>query len=328
MFITNPGETSIPGGFGRSLGVFISTSTVFTDRELSRPINSFDGTPIGGVNTTPLWPTVRPAGSPFTDQVDLSQSLLLMGLTIHIDEDLDYGHLDVHDPYGWISAWPDPHATLQDGTAAPGDPFAHDVSIVYVKAATPQGQTLGASPDLMPGDPTIRGDTTSLWSTRLSVRDMRQKFHIGANQNQNMIVEFANITAEGMGLSWHYRSGGAVHDGHNRLPNGSVSNDYRQRLSVQTQANADHAIGVLDKALTVVSQTRSRLGAYMSGLENVMQHLSISTENQTAAESRIRDVDMAAEMTEFTKNQILIQSGAAMLAQANHKPHTILQLLG
>ncbi|MCK9223910.1 MAG: hypothetical protein M0R46_02475 [Candidatus Muirbacterium halophilum] len=80
--------------------------------------------------------------------------------------------------------------------------------------------------------------------------------------------------------------------------------------------------------MDAVSKKRSQLGAFQSSLEKNIYYLSIAEENLQASESRIRDVDMAKEMTEFTKNQVLMQSGTAMLAQANQKPQSILQLLG
>ncbi|PLX18765.1 MAG: hypothetical protein C0601_03815 [Candidatus Muiribacterium halophilum] len=136
------------------------------------------------------------------------------------------------------------------------------------------------------------------------------------------------MSSETLGLSFTYRAGGIMHNGRNQLLNGARSQNLRQYISVQTQDDAEHAISALDEALNIVSKKRSELGAYQSGLEKVADYLSIAQENTTAAESRIRDVDMAAEMAEFTKNQILMQSGTAMLAQANQKPQAILQLLG
>jgi len=98
-------------------------------------------------------------------------------------------------------------------------------------------------------------------------------------------------------------------------------------ISISTQSNAEAALSRLDNALTKISTERATMGAWQNRLEHTIANLGITGENLTAAESRIRDVDMAAEMMEFTKNQILIQSGTAMLAQANLKPQAVLQLL-
>ncbi|HAI20465.1 MAG TPA: flagellin, partial [Clostridiales bacterium UBA8153] len=88
------------------------------------------------------------------------------------------------------------------------------------------------------------------------------------------------------------------------------------------------ALGTLGTAITTVSTERARLGAFQNRLESTIANLASAEENITAAESRIRDADMALEMATFTRHQILLQSGTAMLAQANMKPQTVLQLLG
>ena len=90
----------------------------------------------------------------------------------------------------------------------------------------------------------------------------------------------------------------------------------------------DAIIQSLDDALDTVSAQRSTLGAYQNRLEHTINNLQIAAENLTAAESRIRDVDVALETTNFVKNQILVQAATAMLAQSNVKPQSVLQLLG
>ena len=98
-------------------------------------------------------------------------------------------------------------------------------------------------------------------------------------------------------------------------------------IDVSTQATADAAITTINNALESVSAERSRLGAMQNRLEHTIANLDTSAENLQASESRIRDVDMAKEMMEFTKNSILQQAATAMLAQANQQPQTVLQLL-
>jgi len=97
---------------------------------------------------------------------------------------------------------------------------------------------------------------------------------------------------------------------------------------ILTQAGANAAITNIDKAIQMVSAERSKLGAYQNRLEHTINNLGTASENLTAAESRIRDVDMAKEMMEFTKMNILQQAATAMLAQANMQPQMVLQLLG
>ncbi|WP_371360883.1 flagellin [Sporomusa malonica] len=98
-------------------------------------------------------------------------------------------------------------------------------------------------------------------------------------------------------------------------------------LDLTTQKNADGAIYLVNNAIQKVSTERSKLGALQNRLEHTINNLGTSSENVTAAESRIRDVDMAKEMTTFQKNNILNQAAQAMLAQANQQPQGVLQLL-
>jgi len=133
--------------------------------------------------------------------------------------------------------------------------------------------------------------------------------HIGANMDQRVQVIIGTMTAQGLGVQ------GA---------NGRPSTATFISLSSPDRANA--AIGVLDHALRLVNKQRADLGAYQNRLEYAMKGLSIGAENLQAAESLIRDTDMASQMVEFVKDQILVQSATAMLAQANTKPQSVLQL--
>ena len=98
-------------------------------------------------------------------------------------------------------------------------------------------------------------------------------------------------------------------------------------IDISTQAGGKNAVDLIKKAINSVSSTRGDLGAIQNRLEHTINNLSVTTENMTAAESRIRDVDMAQEMMSYTKNNILVQASQAMLAQANQLPQGVLQLL-
>ena len=87
------------------------------------------------------------------------------------------------------------------------------------------------------------------------------------------------------------------------------------------------AIDTINTAITTVSTNRANLGAYQNRFEHTISNLSVTAENLSASESRIRDTDMASEMVSFTRSQILTQAGTAMLAQANQAPQQVLQLL-
>jgi flagellin len=99
-------------------------------------------------------------------------------------------------------------------------------------------------------------------------------------------------------------------------------------VSVASAAGATSAISALDSAISEVSTARGALGALQNRFESAINSLQVATENVMASESRIRDTDMAMEMTDFTRNQILLQAGTAMLGQANQLPQSVLKLLG
>jgi flagellin len=135
--------------------------------------------------------------------------------------------------------------------------------------------------------------------------------HLGANMDQRERLYIGTMTAQGLGI---------------QSPHGLAH--AATFLSLSTPDRANMAIGLLDEALKTLNKQRADLGAYQNRLNHAITGLSLSAENLQASESRIRDTDMAAEMVEFVKNQILVQSATAMLAQANAKPQSVLQLFG
>ena len=98
-------------------------------------------------------------------------------------------------------------------------------------------------------------------------------------------------------------------------------------IDISTQTGASDAIAKIKTAINTVSSQRGDLGAIQNRLDHTINNLGVQTENMTAAESRIRDTDMAEEMMAYTKNNILVQAAQAMLAQANTVPQGVLQLL-
>ncbi|MGY1841851.1 flagellin, partial [Modestobacter sp. SYSU DS0985] len=109
---------------------------------------------------------------------------------------------------------------------------------------------------------------------------------------------------------------------------GSTTDIAKATPSFQQATGASAAIKAIDDAIKSVSTTRADLGAIQNRFEHTINNLNVAVENLTASESRIRDTDMAQEMTNFTRTQILTQAGTAMLAQANQAPQGILKLLG
>ncbi|NUU99455.1 flagellin [Marinitoga sp. 1154] len=126
-------------------------------------------------------------------------------------------------------------------------------------------------------------------------------YHIGANEGQVINLGFESMKADDIGIT-------------------SV-------VKIDSQSNAEFAISAIDAAVYKVSAFRSKLGAAQNRLEHTIKNLGVASENLTAAESRIRDADMAKVMADYTRQQILMQSGTAMLSQANQLPQQVLQLL-
>ena len=149
-------------------------------------------------------------------------------------------------------------------------------------------------------------------------------YQIGANSGESLTISIADMRALALGLSSE-DSGAAGYDPSNPISNGSRT---EYVLSLTTRDDAQAAIERIDSAILKVSDERANLGAVQNRLEHNIANLLIASENLTAAESRIRDADMAREMMEFVRQQILMQSGTAMLAQANLIPQSVLQLLG
>ena len=123
-------------------------------------------------------------------------------------------------------------------------------------------------------------------------------FQVGANSGETIAVALASVNTSGLGIS-----------------------------GIDISSDASGAISLLDAAISTVSTTRGNLGAVQNRFESTIANLQVATENLSSSESRIRDTDMAAEMTNFTKQQILQQAGTAMLAQANSVPQSVLKLI-
>jgi len=130
--------------------------------------------------------------------------------------------------------------------------------------------------------------------------------HIGANMDQRMQVFIGTMTAAGLGIR--------------NLGDHSF-------ISLSDPDNANRAIGTLDAALTIVNKQRADLGAYQNRLEHAIRSIDVGAENLQAAESRIRDTNMASEMVTHTRNMILSQASTAMLSQANQRGQMVLQIL-
>jgi len=130
-------------------------------------------------------------------------------------------------------------------------------------------------------------------------------FHIGANMDQRKQVFIGTMTSKGLGIR-------------------GFDDNF---ISLAEPEGANQAIGTLDAALKIINKQRADLGAYQNRLEHVVRGIDIGAENLQASESRIRDTNMASQMVDYVRDQILSQAGTAMLAQANQRATSVLQLL-
>lgn len=145
------------------------------------------------------------------------------------------------------------------------------------------------------------GNTLSLDGIKVDVMGIGpMRLQIGANEGQILAVDISAISLRNMGI---------------------------ENIDVSTAPGAEDAIERIDGAIRYVSSVRGKMGAYQNRLESTVNSLDITSENMTAAYSRIMDVDMAEEMTSYTTYQVLTQAGTSMLAQANERPSQVLQLL-
>ena len=137
------------------------------------------------------------------------------------------------------------------------------------------------------------------------ISEGKVSIQVGANANQSMSIEIGDMRAEALG----------------------IRSEKGETLSIETAEKANEAITKFDEALNAVSSQRANLGAVQNRLEYTISNLDNTAENLTSAESTLRDVDMAKEMMEYSKNNILNQAAQAMISQANQQPQNVLQLL-
>ena len=170
--------------------------------------------------------------------------------------------------------------------------------------------TISNDAEMKIDETTKAANTLGLTDVNADIKNSGISLQIGANSQQTMKVDISDMRSEALGSTTFEGAEKFVSD-----------------IDVSTEEGAQQATDILDKAISQVSAERSKLGAFQNRLEHTINNLGTSSENLTAAESRIRDVDMAKEMMNQTKNSILSQAAQAMLAQANQQPQGVLQLL-
>lgn len=163
-----------------------------------------------------------------------------------------------------------------------------EASLTSSVISTEGGIDITVNSDLVDGDDTVTVNNNSI------------SFQIGANAGQTTSMAISAMSASDLGVD---------------------------KIDVSTQEGAEEALTAIEDAVTTVSSERAKLGAYQNRLEHTINNLETSSENLTSAQSRIRDTDMAAEMTEYSQNNVLTQAATAMLAQANSQTENVLTLL-
>jgi flagellin len=169
-------------------------------------------------------------------------------------------------------------------------------------AASGNGTTLTGAGDVagLKVHLTDTAASTAAAAGNVSVTQNSLTAHIGANKDQTMTISIQSMATIDLGVS---------------------------NLDLTSPSGAESAIDIIDTAVKTVSSERSKLGAYQNRLEHTIANLGTTSENMSSAESRIRDVDMASEMSEYSKNNILAQAAQSMIAQANQQPRQVLSLL-
>jgi len=180
-----------------------------------------------------------------------------------------------------------------------------DLATQAASSQTEEREKLNTEFQALKEEITRIGSSTKYGNMTLTGDSLTYTFQVGAGTSSGidtLTVSFSAVTAGALGLG--------------------------DTIAVGGMASASAALTAIDGALTSVNTFMANIGAYQNRLQYTMENLAISIENLSASESAIRDVDMAWEMTVFTKNQILQQTGIAMLAQANQAPQQIMQLIG
>ncbi len=217
--------------------------------------------------------------------------------------------------------------TVYSGTLSKADGSDAGAAVTFKANDTNVDFTAGAEGEL--GTLTVNfGATVAAGDITLSTDDTNGLlFQVGANENQTIKVGIQSAKAADLGKGAYYTNADGVKT---RVMAFSSVSELKTKL-VLKEGSADEiaqAVGVIDKALSEVSNIRGTLGAVQAdNLQVQLDSLRVSYENLQAAESTIRDTDMTLEMANFTKYQIMMQAGTAMLAQANQIPNNILQLL-
>lgn len=300
-------------------GTETSTFKVGTSVELTATLQKADGSAVAGAGSFAM------TGATAAEVVDLG-----------FDIELNYNGTD--------KAAGDIYFAVKDETSA--DDFrmsllrdvdgngSYETTEVNQQAFS-QGDnvTLGSTGVTIDTGAAVANGANATFTIENGAVDKSLTMQIGANQFQGFSVDISDMSSQALKISGASSDAAgtgvtnAAFTATKSATNGTNNTAEEYALDVSTHEKASAAIKVLDNAINSVSAERSKLGAFTNRLEHTITNLGTSSENLTAAESRIRDVDMAKEMMNFQKNNILSQAAQAMLAQANQQPQGVLQLL-
>ncbi|NKF06932.1 flagellin [Clostridium gasigenes] len=303
----------------------IGNNTEFNTQKL---LNGTSGVVTASKITTPAVPAVAGVAT-------LTNAALAAG-TVTIDGiDLTVGAgTDVDSRFALLKTAIEADATLSAKYTV-GAYTAADNKLTLTQKGGQEGATAITSTGTTAATTTVGSKGTAAITTAAS---SAFTYQIGANQGQQFTASISDMRSAALGLSGT-AGGAAAGVGATAVVGASyvatgVANDLsdvstagEHALDVSDATKATAAIKVLDAATASVSAERAKLGAYSNRLEHTIANLGTSSENLTSAESRIRDVNMAKEMSTFSKNNILSQAAQAMLSQANQQPQQVLQLL-
>ncbi len=177
-------------------------------------------------------------------------------------------------------------------------------------------------------EPESKGEVKLVEPQKVSMSNSNNYATAPLTYTDNLTLQAGARTKDSVNFTFQYSTGGLGDLKANMNCSARADGLGTDGLSLKTQKSANYAIDRIDNAINKVSMVRATFGAVQNRLEHKIDNMNVTKENITSAESRIRDTNMAEEMTNFTKNQILSQASQAMLAQANQLPQGVLQLLG
>jgi flagellin len=304
---------------------------VYNDHGVSFTITKEENATISAASTTTVTTTAGATAQSYALENDwvmssTNQATITSGITVALDSDnASVRSIDIKSSTAGITV------DLKDsaGTTVQSDVFSAQASLSYndhgitfefkTAAAVSASGSISASISL-----TGLGTTTTY--VEADYDNNAVKFQVGANQNQFMDLAISDVRSKALGITSE-TAGATGFTAALQVSDGTSTTLGEAALDVSTHENAASAITVLNSAIEKISSERSNMGAVQNRLEHTIKNLDTAAENLQASESRIRDVDMAKEMMEFTKNNILTQAAQAMLAQANQAPQGVLQLL-